>query len=132
MLWLTKKFEDKELEALLHEDSHQVQAELAESFGVDYTTILKCLKALGMIPKWGHWSWEMSNDILSHVSSCFNSWKGKFFCIILLLVMKSGYTTVILNIEDHGVSSVMHQHQQQSQISMVWSFCSVFVGISWL
>ena len=40
-----KKFEDEELEALLHVDSCQVQAEHAESLGVDYTTVLKCLKA---------------------------------------------------------------------------------------
>ena len=46
-----KKFEDKELEALVHVDSCQVQAELTESLGVDHTTVLKCLKALGMIQK---------------------------------------------------------------------------------
>ena len=45
----SKKSEDKRLVALLHEDSCQVQAELAELFGVDHTTVLKCLKALGMI-----------------------------------------------------------------------------------
>ncbi len=36
-LWCIKKFEDEELEALLHEDSCQVLAELAESLGVDHT-----------------------------------------------------------------------------------------------
>ena len=36
-----KNFEDKDLEALHHEDSCQVQAELAESLGVDHTTVLK-------------------------------------------------------------------------------------------
>ena len=41
-----KKFEDEELEALLHEDSCQAQAEHAESLGVDPTLVLKCLKAL--------------------------------------------------------------------------------------
>ena len=49
-----KKFEDKELEAILHEDSYEAQAELAESLGVDHTTVSKCLKALGMIPMQGH------------------------------------------------------------------------------
>ena len=49
-----KKFED-ELVVLLNDDSCQVQAELAESLGVDHTTILKCLKALRMIQKQGHW-----------------------------------------------------------------------------
>ena len=50
-----KKFEDEELEALLHEDSCQAQAELAESLGVDHTTVLKCLKTLGIIQKQGNW-----------------------------------------------------------------------------
>ena len=44
-------FEDKELEALLHEDSCHAQAELAESLVVDNTTVLKHLKILGMIQK---------------------------------------------------------------------------------
>jgi len=44
-----KKFEDKELEALLHEDSSQTLGELAESLGVDHTTVSKRLKVLGMI-----------------------------------------------------------------------------------
>ena len=44
-----KKFEDEELEVLLHENSYQAQAELEESLGVDYTTVSKCLKALEMI-----------------------------------------------------------------------------------
>ena len=46
-----EKFEDDELEALLHEDSCQAQAELAQSLGVDPITVLKCLEALGMIKK---------------------------------------------------------------------------------
>ena len=51
-----KKFQDKELEVLLHEDSCQVQVELADSLGVvDHTTVSKHLKTLGMIKKQGHW-----------------------------------------------------------------------------
>lgn len=50
-----KKFEDEELEALLDEDPCQTQNELAESLGVDHTTVAKRLKALGMIQKQGHW-----------------------------------------------------------------------------
>jgi len=37
----SKKFEDKELKALLYEDSYQTLAELAESLGIDHTTISK-------------------------------------------------------------------------------------------
>ena len=39
-----KKFEDEELETLLHEYSCQTHAERAESLGVDHTTVLECLK----------------------------------------------------------------------------------------
>ncbi|GBO17248.1 hypothetical protein AVEN_198073-1 [Araneus ventricosus] len=39
----------EELEALLHEDSCQTLAELAESLGVDHTTVSKRLKEVGMI-----------------------------------------------------------------------------------
>lgn len=48
-------FADEILEALLHEDSYQAQAELAESLRVDYTTVSKRLKALGMTQKQEHW-----------------------------------------------------------------------------
>ena len=50
-----KKFEDSELETLLSEDSYQTQQNLADSLGVDRSTIAKRLKALGMIQKQGHW-----------------------------------------------------------------------------
>lgn len=50
-----KKFEDLELEALLDEDSCQTQEELAESLGVDRSTISRRLKALGFIQKQGNW-----------------------------------------------------------------------------
>jgi len=46
-----KKFEDEELEALLHEDSCQTLTEFAESLEVDHTTVLKRLKILGTIRK---------------------------------------------------------------------------------
>lgn len=50
-----KKFEDEQLEALLDEDPCQTQEELAESLGVDRTTICKRLQDLGMIQKQGNW-----------------------------------------------------------------------------
>ncbi|EFN78693.1 Histone-lysine N-methyltransferase SETMAR, partial [Harpegnathos saltator] len=46
-----KKFEDEDLEALVDEDPCQTQNELAESLGVDHTTVAKHLKALEMIQK---------------------------------------------------------------------------------
>jgi len=42
------------LEALLHEDSCQALAELAELLEVDHTTISKRFKVLGMIQKQEH------------------------------------------------------------------------------
>jgi len=55
MLWRIEKEKDEELEALLHEDSCQALAELAESLEVDHTTISKRFKVLGMIQKQEHW-----------------------------------------------------------------------------
>ncbi|GBM19407.1 Mariner Mos1 transposase [Araneus ventricosus] len=43
------------LEALLHKDLCQALSELEESLGIDHTTVLKHLKALGMIQKQCHW-----------------------------------------------------------------------------
>lgn len=50
-----KKFEDKELEALLNEDSSQTLQELSTSLEVDLSTVGKRLKTLGIIQKEGHW-----------------------------------------------------------------------------
>ena len=44
-----KKFEDKELEALLHEDSYQAQAEITESLGVVHTLVLKSIRNVSKI-----------------------------------------------------------------------------------
>ncbi|GBN73017.1 hypothetical protein AVEN_208235-1 [Araneus ventricosus] len=44
----------KALEALVHEDSCETLAELAESLGVDHTTVSKRLKAIGIIKKQCH------------------------------------------------------------------------------
>ena len=51
-----KKFEDKELEALLDEDCCQTQEELAESLVVTQAAISKRLKAAGYIQKQGNWA----------------------------------------------------------------------------
>ena len=40
------------------------------------------------------WSWETSNSILSPINSCFNGRKGKVFCIVSWLAMKSGYNNL--------------------------------------
>ena len=50
-----KKFEDKELENLLDQDSCQTQEELALSLGVTQQAISKRLKVLGFIQKLGNW-----------------------------------------------------------------------------
>jgi len=50
----SKKFEDKELEALL-EDQSQTQEELAESLGVTQQAVFVRLRAIGMIQKQGNW-----------------------------------------------------------------------------
>ena len=46
----------------------------------------------------------MSNSILSSVKSCFNGRKGKYFCIVSWLVMKIGFSTITISVEDRNVS----------------------------
>ena len=50
-----KKFEDKELEALLEEDQNQTQEEFAESLGITQQAVSVRLRAMGMIQKQGNW-----------------------------------------------------------------------------
>jgi len=52
--WL-KKFEDKELEALLEEDQSQAQEELAESLEITQQAVSVQLRTMGMIQKQGNW-----------------------------------------------------------------------------
>jgi len=49
-----KKFEDKELEALLEEDQSQTQKEFVESLKVTQQAVSVRLRAMGMIQKQGN------------------------------------------------------------------------------
>ena len=51
----SKKFEDKELEALLEEDQSQTQEEFAESLGVTQQVVPVRLRTMGIIQKQGNW-----------------------------------------------------------------------------
>ena len=130
-----KKFEDETLEAFLPEDSCQVQFEFAESLGVNHTAVLKRLKAFGMIKKQGLWVHYVlkSRDIERRLvtwEQLHRRQKRKVFGIVS--ARKSVYTTITLSVEDHGVSSTMHQPRRSNWISMVRRICSVFSGISWI
>lgn len=50
-----KKFEDEDLVTLLDEDPCQTLRELSISLGVDFSTVGKRLKAIGMVQKQGTW-----------------------------------------------------------------------------
>ena len=50
-----KKFEDEELESLLDEDPCQTLQDLAESLEVNFSTVSKRLRVMGMIQKQGNW-----------------------------------------------------------------------------
>jgi len=89
--------EDAEL-ALLDEVLRQTQEELAGSLGVTQSTISMRLKVLiqrAMIQKQGNWiPYELKPRDLercfSRMNNYFNGKNGKLFCIVSLLVMKSG------------------------------------------
>ena len=81
-----KKFEDKELEALLEENQSQTQEELAESLGVTQQVVSVRLRAMGMIRKQGNWmSYELKpRDVERRFFTCeFKNNKEKIFCIEL-------------------------------------------------
>ena len=50
-----KKFENKELEVLLDDDTTQTQEELAEALEVNQQVVSVRLKCMGMIQKQGNW-----------------------------------------------------------------------------
>jgi len=82
-----KKFEDEELKALLHEDSSQTLGELAQSLGVNHTTVSKRLKVLGMIQKQEHWvPYDLKpRDVERRLFTCeqlLQRQKRKSFCIV--------------------------------------------------
>jgi len=67
-----KKFEDKELEALLEEDQSQTQEELTESLEVTQQAVSIRLRAMGMIQKQGNWvPYELkSRDVERRFFTC--------------------------------------------------------------
>ena len=74
-----KKFENEEFE-----DSCQSLVELAESLGVDYTTV-QMFENIRNDSKQGHWvlvEAERRRRAFYHVNSCFSDRKGKVFCIL--------------------------------------------------
>jgi len=82
-------YEDAELEALLDEDSYQMQKEFALTLGVTQQTISYRLKSLGMIQKQGNWvSYELKprketlDADFSHVKCYLPGINERVFCIV--------------------------------------------------
>jgi len=87
----------------------------AESLEIAHSIISIRLKALGIIQKQGNWvSYGLKlrdlerPGIFSRVNNCSNGKNGKVFCIVSLLMMKSGYITTTQSEESNGVSPAMH------------------------
>jgi len=130
-----KKFEDKELEALLEEDQSQTQEELAESLRVTQQAVSVRLRAMGMIQKQGNWvPYELkSRDVERRFFICEQliqrQQRKGFFCIGLIwLEMKSGYFTTPRR-KNTTLSPVNRchrpQHQHHGRTFMVRRLCSV-------
>ena len=132
-----KKFEDKELEALLEEDQSQTQEKLAESLGITQQAVLY---------DWEPWEWfknkeigclmNWNREILKGDFSLAKSWfkdnREKVFCIGLWLEMRSGYSTTTPRRKNTTLSLVNRchwpQHQHHGRTFMVRRSCSVSDG----
>ena len=95
------------------------------------------MKALGIIQKQGHWMlYELKQrDVERRLVTCeqlLQRQKIKGFRIESWPAMKSGYTTITISVEDHGLSPVMYQHRRRSRMFMIRSVCSAFGGICWV
>jgi len=118
------------LETLLHENSCQALTELAQSLGVDHTTISKRLKALGMIQKQGHCVLYEAEDVERRLFTCEQLLQQQEKVFLYRIVTgNEKWIHYILNIENHGVSPAMHQYRRQNPISMVPSTLH-FVGFA--
>ena len=64
---------------------------------------------------------------------------GRRFACVSWLAMECGYTTIVLSVENRGVSLAMHQHCRQCRISMVpWFYSNqtnplreIAIGYNW-
>jgi len=105
-------------EVLLHEDLCQTLAELADSLGVDHNSFETCesirnKEKSGDIGCPTSWSRETSNGVFFVWTAASMAEKETFFAS--WLVIKNGYTTITLSIENHEVSVAMHQHHWQNR-----------------
>ena len=133
-----KKFEDKQLEALLDEDPSQTQEELAESLEVTQQAVSVRLKSMGMIQKQGSWvPYELKpRDIERRFFTCEQliqrQQRKGFFYIELLLGMKNGYSMITPRRKNTTLCPIncCHgpQHQHQSRIFMVRRSCCASGG----
>jgi len=94
-----------------------------------------CLKALGMIQKQENWvPYELKPKDLERRfftrEQLLQRHKRNGFCIILLLMIKSEFTTTTQSEKSYEVSHTMHQNPWQRRISIAPSLCSVFGGIN--
>ena len=123
-----KIFNDSELEALLAEDSFQMQEKLAESLGVTQQAILKRPKAMGIIQKQGQWvSYEL-NGVFLLVNSCFKDRIGRGFYTALWPTTKNGSSTIIPSAKNHGECPVMRPRRRPGRMYTVSRLCSAFGG----
>ena len=102
-----KQFEDAELETLLDEDPCQTQSELAAVLHVTHQAISHRLKSIGMIKKDSYWvPHELTERQMENRKTIcemlIERQKRKGFLYRIVLEMKNGFTTRILNAKKHG------------------------------
>ena len=119
-----KVFEDAELEALLDQDSCQMQQELAGSLGVTQQAISKRLKVMGRIEKQGNWvPYELKpRDVGRRLFACEQ---------LLARQRRKGFLhRIVTSAENHGDIPAMLLRRRLNLIFTVPRSCSVFGGTS--
>ena len=99
-----RRVNNDELKAIVESDTSQSTHELASKFGVSIPTILDHLPQIKEVKKLDRWvlhelNAHQTKRILMFAFFCFRGIKESLFCIVSLLVMKNGFSMIIVSVQ---------------------------------